>query len=461
MEGVTITDVAAEGKSLARVDDMVLFIPFGAPGDVVDVQIRMKKKNFMEGNIIHFHTKSGLRREPFCEHFGTCGGCKWQHLPYSLQADYKRQHVIDSLERIGGFRGVAVAPVIVSPQETHYRNKLEYTFSDRRWLTGDELPESGERPEVNFNGLGFHLPGQFDRILDINICHLQPEPSNSIRLFVKSTAEDLKIPFYNQRRHEGNLRNLIIRNNKKGEFMVILSVADFNTATETLLSRLKERFPEIISLNYVVNSKKNDDISDLETNCFSGERFLIDDLDNLLFRIGPVSFYQTNSHQVVHLYRKAVEFAALTGVETVYDLYTGTGTIANFAAGKAQRVVGIEYSEQAVADARENSLFNNIENTTFVAGDIAKVLNPFFVEEHGAPHVIITDPPRAGMHPDVVKQIVEIAPDRIVYVSCNPATQARDLAMMQSSYSIAGVQPVDMFPQTHHIENIVLLKRTE
>jgi 23S rRNA (uracil1939-C5)-methyltransferase len=459
IEYVEITGIAAEGKALSRVDDKVLFIPFGAPGDVVDVRITSKRRSFMQGEIIHFHKRSEHRVEPFCAHFGLCGGCKWQHLPYPSQGDAKQQQVVDALERIGGFKGVEVSPILLSEQERFYRNKLEYTFSDRRWLTSEELPESGERPEVDYHGLGFHLPGRFDRILDIDKCHLQPEPSNLIRLFVKREAQDLAIPFYRPRTHEGVMRNLIIRNNTAGEFMVIVVVSSLNQQVMQLMERIRDHFPEIASLHYVVNDKRNDDIGDREVVCFSGTPWITDTMDELTFRIGPKSFYQTNPGQMLHLYRNALECANLTGDETVYDLYTGTGTIAIFAARYAQKVIGIEYVEQAVEDARENAGINNIHNTTFIAGDMAKVLTSDFATTHGKPDVIITDPPRAGMHPDVVAQILSLDPRKIVYVSCNPATQARDIAMMGEKYAIAKVQPVDMFPHTHHVENVVLLVR--
>ncbi len=459
IEAVEITGVAAEGKAIARVNDQVVFVPYGAPGDVVDVQVNIRKRSYMEGEIVRFHRKSPSRTEPFCEHFGLCGGCRWQHMPYDKQADFKRQQVIDALERIGGFRGIEVEPILKSENTTHYRNKLEFTFTSRRWLTLKELPETGERPEVNFNGLGFYLPGQFDRILDIAVCHLQPEPSNVIRLFVKQRAEQLQIPFYNQRQHQGVLRNIIIRNNTAGDFMVILVVADLDTRVAELLEDLAAGFPRITSVLYTVNDKRNDDLSDRKIVCFSGNSFLIDELHGLKFRIGPKSFWQTNAAQVFHLYSKVIEYAALTGNETVYDLYTGTGSIANIIAGKAKKVVGIEYVKQAVEDAGDNSRLNGISNTTFVSGDIATILNPEFVVEHDTPDVVITDPPRAGMHPDVVRQILGMSPGRIVYVSCNPATQARDVAAMRDMYDISAVQPVDMFPQTHHVENIILLEK--
>jgi 23S rRNA (uracil1939-C5)-methyltransferase len=461
LENVRITGIAAEGKAIARVNDMVVFVPYGATGDLVDIQVMRKKKSYMEGEIVHFHERSTLRTDPFCEHYGLCGGCKWQHLPYQVQAGFKQQQVVDSLERIGGFKGVQVKPLVISELDRHYRNKLEFTFTSRRWLTRAELPDDGERPEVDFNGLGFHLPGQYDRILDIHNCYLQPEPSNQIRLFVKAQALELGIPFYNIRQHEGVLRNIIIRNNRSGDFMVIIVTAAADHRTETLLGRMAQAFPMITSLHFVINDKHNDDLSDRDVICFMGDPWLMDEMDGLRFRIGPKSFYQTNANQVIHLYRKAVEFASLTGVETVYDLYTGTGTIANFVARQSQKVVGIEYVEQAISDAIENSRLNGITNTTFIAGDMAKVLTPEFAEKHGNPHVVITDPPRAGMHEDVVRQLMALSPERIVYVSCNPATQARDVAMMHERYEITGVQPVDMFPQTHHVENVIALERRD
>jgi 23S rRNA (uracil1939-C5)-methyltransferase len=457
VENVTITGVAAEGKSIARVGDMVLFIPYGAPGDVVDVQLTLRKKHFMEGEIVRFHTHSAIRTEPFCAHFGTCGGCKWQHLPYPVQLETKHQQVVDALERIGGFTGVEVAPIIGSENDRHYRNKLEFTFTCRRWLTRDELLEDGTREPVNLNGLGFHLRGSFDRILDISQCFLQPEPSNAIRMWVHQTAGAMQIPYFNHRSKEGVMRNIIIRNNRKGEFMVIVVVTHADEKVQHMMAALGETFPDIISLHLVTNPKRNDDIADLEPICIKGDPWLTDEMDGLHFRIGPKSFYQTNANQVTRLYRTAIEFAALTPHETVYDLYTGTGTIANFAARSAGKVVGIEYVAQAIEDARQNSLRNQIHNTTFVAGDMARVLNGDFIEKHGSPHVIITDPPRAGMHPDVVKQILSISPNRIVYISCNPATQARDVALMKNQYRIAAVQPIDMFPHTHHVENVILL----
>ncbi len=460
LENVSITGLASEGKAVARVNDQVVFIPYGAPGDVVDVQIRSKRSRFMEGNIVRFQTESPMRTRPFCPHFGLCGGCRWQHLPYENQAAFKQQQVVDALERIGGYKGIHVEPILASSHEKFYRNKLEFTFTSHRWLTAAELPADGEKTDVNFNGLGFHLPGRFDRILNIDSCYLQPEPSNNIRQFVKTQAEIMHIPFHNPSNHEGILRNLIIRNNSIGDFMVILVVREFSQEAQLLLQRLSDTFPQIKSLQYIVNDKPNDDNTDRKAVCFNGEPYLSDNLAGLRFRIGPQSFFQTNTEQAEHLYTQALQFAALTGTENVFDLYTGTGTLACLTARYAAKVTGIEYHEGAITDATQNAMHNGISNVTFVAGDMARVLNPAFVREHGHPQVVITDPPRAGMHPDVVKNILAISPDRIVYVSCNPATQARDVAMMKEQYAIAAVQPVDMFPQTHHVENIILLTKS-
>jgi len=460
LQQVAITGVAAEGKAIARVNDKVLFVPFGAPGDVADIRIKLKKKHYMEGEIVKLHTPGPLRTEPFCEHFGTCGGCKWQHLPYPAQVEFKRQQVVDALERIGGFKGIMVEPVISSPIDRYYRNKLEYTFTSRRWLTPEELGSGDNRPEVDFSGLGFHLPGQFDRVMDIRQCFLQPEPSNAIRQWTGETCRRLRIPFYNHRTKEGVLRNLIIRNNTRGEFMVVLIVKEEHPHLAEVLQGLQDTFPQIASLHLAVNPKRNDDLGDIDVRCISGEPWLTDAMDDLEFRIGPKSFYQTNASQVIHLYRKAIGLAGLQGYETVYDLYTGTGTIALFAARHAAKVIGIEYVDKAIEDAKENARFNQIGNTEFFAGDITRVMDDRFIEMHGNPHVILTDPPRGGMHPDVVKKMLEMRPNRIVYVSCNPATQARDAAMLSHHYQITAVQPVDMFPHTHHIESVMLLERS-
>jgi 23S rRNA (uracil1939-C5)-methyltransferase len=459
LQQVVITGVAAEGKAIARVNDKVLFVPYAAPGDVVDVRITLKKKHFMEGEIVKLHSAGPDRTAPFCEHFGLCGGCKWQHLPYPAQVEFKRQQVVDALERIGGFKGIVVDPVIASPIDRYYRNKLEYTFTSRRWLTQEELGEGENRPVVDFWGLGFHLPGQYDRILHIDTCYLQPEPSDAIRRWTAEKCRTLHIPFYNHRTKDGVLRNLIIRNNSRGEFMVVLIVREEHPHLSEVLQGLQDTFPQIASLHLAVNPKRNDDLGDIDIQCLAGTPWLTDEMDGLQFRIGPKSFYQTNPAQVVHLYRKALEFAELSGHETVYDLYTGTGTIALFAARHAGNVVGIEYVDKAIEDAKENARFNGTGNAEFFAGDIAKVMDDIFIEQHGNPHVIITDPPRGGMHPDVVRKIVEMGPNRIVYVSCNPATQARDAALMAHCYRITAVQPVDMFPHTHHIENVVLMER--
>lgn len=459
LKRVAITGVAAGGKSLARVNDMVVFIPFGAPGDIVDVRVLKQKKNYMEGEIVEFHQFAPERLNPFCEHFGTCGGCKWQHLPYLSQLKYKRKEVEDALQRIGGFADVMVNPVLPSLQTEWYRNKLEFTFTRRRWLTTKELDAGQILSEEEFMGLGFHLPGAYDRIMDIHHCYLQPKPSNEIRNLLKNKAIQLEIPFYDHRAHTGILRNITLRNNSLGEFMLLLSTAVFDERVAQLLDALREAFPQIVSINYVLNNKPNDDISDLKVTSYYGEGGLIEALEGIKFRIGPGSFFQTNGSQAAQLYDTARRMAGLTGAETVYDLYTGTGTIATFLSKEAEKVVGIEYVEDAIADARVNAAENGIHNVEFIAGDMQDVLDEYFTEKYGNPHVVITDPPRAGMHPAVVARILEMGPDRIVYISCNPSTQARDMAQMSSLYEIVEVQPVDMFPHTHHIENVVLLKR--
>jgi 23S rRNA (uracil1939-C5)-methyltransferase len=456
LEKAEIISAGAEGKAIAKSNGMVVFVPHAAPGDIADIQVVRKKKSFYEGRVTKFHHFSALRSRPFCEHFGLCGGCSWQHLQYNHQLAFKKQQVIDNFQRLGKFDFPAVEDVIESANTTHYRNKLEYTFCNRRWLTSFI---EGDLDQKEMNGLGFHIPRMFDRILDINTCYLQPEPSNSIRLATKAFVQDHGYEFYDFRNREGFLRNLLIRNTSTGEFMVILVVNhDEKDKIFPILDFLGERFPEICSLMYVVNNKKNDSLSDLEATLYKGNPFITEVMDDLRFRIGPLSFFQTNSQQALQLYRTAREMASLTGSEVVYDLYTGAGTIAGFVAKQAKKVIGIEYVEASVKDAQENARLNNIENVSFFAGDMAKVLNHEFVSLHGSPDVIITDPPRAGMHESVVKMLLETAPSRIVYVSCNPATQARDIALMTDKYKVEKVQPVDMFPHTHHIENVVLLE---
>ncbi|MDP2423133.1 MAG: 23S rRNA (uracil(1939)-C(5))-methyltransferase RlmD [Bacteroidales bacterium] len=456
-EKIEITDAGAEGKGIARVDDLVIFVPYTAPGDIVDVKIIKKKKSFLEGRVHNLHRTSSMRIEPFCSHFGLCGGCTWQHVNYEHQLDFKKKQVENAFKRIGKFEFPPLLPVIASPSSTYYRNKLEYTFSNRRWLTDPEHIVDSER---DMYGLGFHLPGLFDRILDIETCYLQPEPSNSIRLETKKFALENNITFYDHRRRTGFLRNLLIRNSNTGEVMVIL-VVNTNKPEKAMhiLSHLGDKFPAITNLFYIINSKLNDSISDLEPVLFAGKPYLTEEMEGLRFRVGPLSFYQTNSQQAYQLYTTARDFAELKGNERVYDLYTGAGTIANFVAARANRVIGIEYVEAAVKDAVVNSQCNNIQNTEFYYGDILSVIDDDFVATHGHPDVIITDPPRAGMHEGVINKIASIAPEKIVYVSCNPATQARDISLLTHIYSVEKVQPVDMFPHTNHIENVALLRR--
>lgn len=456
LENIEITAAGAEGKAVAKHNNMVVFVPYGAPGDIVDIQIIRKKKTFFEGRITKFHHHSSLRSEPFCEHYGLCGGCSWQHVDYLHQLEFKRQQVVDSFQRIGKFEFPTIPEALGSHDIKNYRNKLEFTFSNRRWLTSGN-PSENEANQML--GLGFHLPRLFDRILDINTCFLQPEPSNRIRLAVKAFAIENQYGFYDHRRREGLLRNLIVRNSNTGEVMVILVVnQNDEEKIHGLLNHLKNLFPEITSLMYVINSKLNDSFSDLDAVLYSGKPYITEVMEDLSFRIGPLSFFQTNSSQALQLYRIVREMAALTGSEIVYDLYTGTGTIANFIAKNTRQVIGIEYVVAAVGDAVQNASLNRIENVKFVAGDMAKVLNEEFVDFHGRPDVVITDPPRAGMHENVVRTLLQIRPERIVYVSCNPATQARDLAMMTEAYEIVHIQPVDMFPHTQHIENVVNMK---
>ncbi len=456
LENVLITDIAAEGKAIARVDKMVLFVPYAAPGDVVNVQIDRKKNSFMEGHVVEWVTRSPLRVEPVCSHFGTCGGCKWQHIPYEEQLKYKQKQVYDQLVRLGKLNVPEISPILGSEETFYYRNKLEFTFSNSRWLKPEELGTDIPKDA----GLGFHIPGMFDKVLNIDNCYLQADPSNAIRNEIRFYAIENGLSFYNIRAKEGLLRTLILRTSSIGELMLIVVFGEDDEKPRlALLSHLKEQFPQITSLLYVINTKANDTIGDQEVTRFSGNSFIIESMEDLRFKVGPKSFYQTNSKQALHLYQVAREFAQLSGNEIVYDLYTGTGTIANFVAHKAHKVVGIEYVPEAIDDAWENSRLNNIENTFFVAGDMKDVLTNTFIEKHGRPDVVIVDPPRAGMHPDVVATLVAANPKRIVYVSCNPATQARDIALMNNTYRIVKVQPVDMFPHTHHVENVVLLER--
>ena len=457
LEGVTIEAVAAEGNALAHVDGMVVFVPLAVPGDVVDIHVFRKKKNYMEGRIARIVKPSPQRLEPQCPHFGVCGGCKWQPLPYALQLEAKRQQVEDQLVRIGHLEVPEIRPTLPSEKTYFYRNKLEYSASSRRWILADEDPET--IPPEDLPGMGFHVGKFFDKVLDIRQCSLQREPSNAIRLFIKRFCIEKGLPFYNIRENRGLLRTVFIRTTEGGEVMVIACFGYEDPAVFALLDALSAQFPEITSLYYVINRKVNDAISDQTCILYKGNDAIYEEMEGLRFRIGPKSFYQTNTLQAERLYGVAREFAALTGSETVYDLYTGTGTIAQFVSRQAAKVIGIEYVPEAIEDARATAAANGITNCEFFAGDMKDVLNADFIAAHGRPDVIILDPPRAGIHPDVAKVILEAAPDRMVYVSCNPASQARDLAILCRDYEITAVQPVDMFPHTQHVENVCALKR--
>lgn len=457
LENVKIEAVAAEGKSLAHVDGTVVFVEFAVPGDIVNVKVTKKKKNYMEGFILEIVKPSEDRLQPFCEHFGICGGCRWQPLPYDMQLKAKQQQVWDQLVRIGHLEIPDISPILPSDKTKYYRNKLEFTFSNKRWIYNNEDPDSLTDEERL--GLGFHVGKFFDKVLDIKHCSLQPEPSNEIRLFIREYAVTHNLEFYNIRENTGFLRNIIIRNNQVGDVMLTVCFAyDDQDKIVPMLDAIAAEFPQIKSLHYVINEKLNDSISDLDCILYKGDDAIWETMGKLKFKIGPKSFYQTNSEQAYKLYSVAKEFAALTGNEVVYDLYTGTGTIAQFISDKASKVIGIEYVKEAIEDARINAEANGITNCTFFDGDMKDILTADFIKEHGKPEVMIIDPPRAGMHPDVVKVIMEAAPERIVYVSCNPASQARDLAMMSPMYEITAVQPVDMFPHTMHVENVCALK---
>lgn len=461
---VEIADIAEEGKGLGRADGMVVFVEKAVPGDVADVQVFRKKKKFAEGKIAALIQPSPDRTDAFCSHFGVCGGCKWQHMSYGAQLRWKQKTVVDALERIGGIDTGSIETILGSAHSKYYRNKLEYTFSNQRWLLAGEN-ESGEIADRN--ALGFHVPLRFDKILDIQHCYLQADPSNAIRLSVKAFATENDYTFYDLRQHEGELRNLIIRTASTGELMVIVVFAYTDQQRiDALMGMLQQRFPEITSLLYIVNQKRNDTIFDQDIRVFAGRDHIFEEMSgafftgkNIRFKIGPKSFYQTNSLQAAELYRITAEFAGLKGDEHVYDLYTGAGTIANYIAGKARKVTGIEYVPAAIEDAHVNSELNGITNTTFFAGDMKDVLNADFINEQGKPDVVITDPPRAGMHADVVARLLEMEAPKIVYVSCNPATQARDLALLNEKYVVKRIRPVDMFPHTQHVENVVLLEK--
>lgn len=456
LQDIEITDVAAEGNAIAKVDKMVVFVPYGAPGDIADIKLTRKKHSYAEGHIAEMKRPSPIRVEPRCEHFGLCGGCRWQHLPYDFQIASKQKQVKDALDRIAKVDYPEISPILGSENIFCYRNKMEYTFSNKSWLTYEQMRSGEEFPDRD--AAGFHIPGAFDKVLDIKCCHLQDDLGNRIRLFVKQYCKESVLPFYDLRNQVGFIRTLMIRIASTGEVMVVVVVGEDNQAALTgLLNAVKDSFPEITSLQYVVNLKVNDSIADQEVLLFSGKPYIEEEMEGLKFRVGPKSFYQTNSRQAYTLYKVTRDFAELSGSELVYDLYTGTGTIANFVSGKASKVIGIEYVEDAIRDARINSEVNGIENTEFFAGDMKDVLTDDFVAEHGRPDVMIVDPPRAGMHGDVVGVIRNARPRRIVYVSCNPATQARDLQMLDDLYRIDAVQPVDMFPHTHHVENVVKL----
>ncbi len=462
-EHITISGVAAEGKALVRINDIVTFVPNCVPGDVVDLQITKKKHSFMEGKVLRLVQPSTTRCAARCKHFGVCGGCKWQILPYEEQLRYKQQQIVDNLTRIGKIELPEISPILGSKHIYEYRNKLEFTCADRKWLPWETIEAAGGLDQIDPTyGLGFHIPNCFDKVLDIEECHLMPEINNRIRNGVREYARAHGLTFYNEHTHEGLLRTLILRNNHKGELMLVVSfgekVESQKSKVESFLEYLHQEFPEIISLQYVENLKYNDTIGDLDVKVYFGQDHIIEEMEGLQFKVGPKSFYQTNTEQAYELYKVAREFAGLTGNELVYDLYTGTGTIANFVARNAKRVIGIEYVPEAIEDAKVNSKINGIENTLFFAGDMKDILNDDFVARYGRPDVIITDPPRAGMHEDVINVILHAEPKKIVYVSCNPATQARDLQLLDAKYKVTKVQPVDMFPHTQHVENVVQLE---
>lgn len=461
LENITITDVAAEGKALARIEDLVVFVPYAVPGDVVDLQVKKKKHHYCEAEVIRFHQYSEKRATPFCQHFGVCGGCKWQCLPYEEQIKYKQKQVYDNLTRIGKVSLPEMLPILGSVKTEAYRNKLEFGFSNKRWITPEEI-KNGTQFE-NMNAVGFHTSGSFDKILPIEKCWLMDDINNKIRNAIRDYGYKKGLSFHDQREHAGLLRNMMIRNSNTGELMVLMQFCITNPTEQTqaleLMQYLGDTFPEITSLLYVNNLKYNDTIGDLDVITFKGNDHIFLEMEGLKFKVGPKSFYQTNTDQAYELYKVARDFAGLTGNELVYDLYTGTGTIANFVSRKAKQVIGIEYVPEAIEDARINSEINGITNTLFFAGDMKDILNKDFIEEYGRPDIIITDPPRAGMHQDVINTILFAEPKRIVYVSCNPATQARDLAALDEKYKVCAVRPVDMFPHTQHVENVVMLEK--
>jgi 23S rRNA (uracil1939-C5)-methyltransferase len=472
IEDLVVETMAAEGKCVSRINGLVIFLEGGAPGDIVDVQLTRIKSSFLEGRVKAIKAYSPSRSEPFCVHFGLCGGCSWQHIQYETQLTYKQKQVVDNLQRIGGLELPPINTIIPSAKTRFYRNKLDYTFSAQRWLSFEEMDERKARDPENPWGeaepaLGYHIPRKYDLVFDVKECHLQPDPSNAIRLAVRDEAIRNNIPFFELRKQTGFLRTITIRTANTGEVMVILQVTGENLEwTEKILQRIGRDFPQVTSLQYVINNKKNDTFADLDVIKWKGNPYITERMPkpdgdgSLQFRVSPKSFYQTNSDQAFELYKAAWQMAELKGDELVYDLYTGTGTIANFVARHSKKVVGLEYVAAAIADAKINSQINNIINTDFYAGDIKDLLDDKFLSAHGRPDTIITDPPRAGMHEDVCKMLLKAEPSRIVYVSCNPATQARDLKILSEKYTITGVQPVDMFPHTMHVENVVgLIKR--
>lgn len=468
LENVEIEAIAAEGKCLLHYDDKVVFVPFCVPGDIVDIQITKKKHSFMEGRVINFIQYSDVREKPMCSHFGVCGGCKWQNLPYTEQLKAKQQQVFDQLTRIGKIELPEINPILGSVKTSEYRNKLEFGCANKRWYTQEEINampprEEGKEGNLNESAIGFHITGAFDKIYPIEKCWLMDDFHNTVRNEIQKYAKETGMTFYDIRAQHGLLRDIMMRNSNTGEFMVLIQfhydVEGDEERAKALLEYVADKFPEITSLIYVDNQKGNDTFGDLELTTFKGTDCIYETMEDLKFKVGPKSFYQTNTDQAYHLYSIAREFANLSGNELVYDLYTGTGTIANFVAHKAKKVIGIEYVPEAIEDAKVNSEINNITNTLFYAGDMKDILTDDFIAEHGHPDVIITDPPRAGMHQDVVDVILNAYPERIVYVSCNPATQARDLALMDAKYKVAKVQPVDMFPHTPHVENVVLLEK--
>ncbi|NCO55586.1 MAG: 23S rRNA (uracil(1939)-C(5))-methyltransferase RlmD [Bacteroidetes bacterium] len=455
LENIEIIALAAEGKAIARVSNKVLFVPFVVPGDIVDVVITKKNKNYLEAKVVNFKKKSDFRIEPFCSHFGVCGGCKWQNLPYEKQLFYKQKQVTDQFERIGKIQVNKTFSIIGSNEITKYRNKLEFTFTNKRWLYEgeEELPNP-----TDYWGAGFHIPSRFDKVFNVDICYLQNEPSNEIRKSVAEFCKQNLIPFFDLRAHEGYVRNVIIRNTLNEQVMVIICLfCENNIWQEKILSHISEKFPKITSLYFAINPKHNDSLDGISPILYKGAGYLIENLNGLKFKISPKSFFQTNSKQACVLYNKVLEFSGLTGNEIVYDLYSGTGTIGLFLSKQAKKVIGIEFVEDAVNDARENAILNEITNATFFAGDVKEILSQTFIQQNGKPDVIIIDPPRSGIHKEVIETILKILPPKIVYVSCNPATQARDIQMMSEFYNVPLIQPVDMFPHTQHIENITLL----